>query len=98
MTCEQDVAVLSAELERVRGENRRLRLVNQALAREAASVRPLVQCVKDTRIWDFSPYGIRPDDSWVAIDRLQAAQLLAALARVDHWRPWTTRIDPRPQP
>src|SRR5215471_3117738 len=90
----QALAERLASLER---ENEFLRLRLDRLEREVSSMRPVVRQVKELRVWDFTPYGVHPDDSWVAIDRTSAAELLAALAGVDHWEPWTTRIEPRIQ-
>ena len=86
-----------SELESLRRENELLRNKVARLERETEAMRSLVQQVKQLKMWDFSPYGVRPDDNWVAIDRKAAADLLAALAAVDHWDPWSTRIEPRPQ-
>ncbi|WP_203337695.1 hypothetical protein [Nocardioides limicola] len=90
----QDAEERVAELER---ENAHLRQRMDRLEREATSMRPVVQQVKNLQIWDFTPYGVHPDGSWVAVDRACAAELLAALAGVDHWEPWATRIEPRIQ-
>lgn len=68
------------------------------LERESAAMRNLVVQAKRLKIWDFTPYRLYPDESWVAVDRASASALLAALAGVDHWEPWHTRIEPRPQP
>jgi hypothetical protein len=84
-------------LARLERENELLRLRLDRLEHEVRSMRPVVQQVKKLRMWDFTPYGIHPDESWVGVDRAQAAELLAALAGVDHWDPWTTRIEPRTQ-
>ena len=84
-------------LARLERENELLRLRLDRLEHEVRSMRPVVQQVKKLRMWDFTPYGVHPDESWVAVDRAQAAELLAALAGVDHWDPWTTRIEPRTQ-
>ena len=84
-------------LARLERENELLRLRLDRLEHEVRSMRPVVQRVKKLRMWDFTPYDIHPDESWVAVDRAQAAELLAALAGVDHWDPWTTRIEPRTQ-
>ena len=54
--------------------------------------------VRGLDIWDYTPYGVHPGSDWVAIDRTAAAELLAALAGVDHWQPWSTPIEARPQP
>ncbi|MFJ9388776.1 hypothetical protein ACIRON_08155 [Nocardioides sp. NPDC101246] len=83
-----------AELQR---ENALLRLRLDRLEHEIASMRPIIQQVKQLQLWDFTPYGVHPDGTWVAVDRTRAAELLAALAGVDHWEPWTTRIEPRTQ-
>lgn len=84
----------AAQLER---ENELLRLRLDRLEHEARAMRAVVRQVKQLRVWDFTPYGVHPDEGWVAIDRIAAAELLAALAGVDHWEPWTTRIEPRNQ-
>lgn len=86
------------QVARLEHENALLRLRLDRLEHEVRSMRPVVRQVKKLRIWDFTPYGVHPDESWVAVDRIQAAELLAALAGVDHWEPWTTRIEPRPRP
>lgn len=91
---QQTLAERVAQLER---DNELLRLRLDRLEHEVRSVRPVVRQVKKLRIWDFTVYGVHPDGSWVAVDRTQAAELLAALAGVDHWEPWTTRIEPRTQ-
>ena len=91
---QQTPAERVAQLER---ENELLRLRLDRLEHEVRSMRPVVQQVKKLRIWDFTLYGVHPDGSWVAVDRTCAADLLAALAGVDHWDPWTTRIEPRTQ-
>ena len=90
----QETVERVAQLER---ENELLRLRLDRLEHEVRSMRPVVQQVKKLRIWDFTLYGVHPDGSWVAVDRTSAAELLAALAGVDHWKPWTTRIEPRTQ-
>jgi hypothetical protein len=86
------------QVARLERENALLRLRLDRLEHEVRSMRPVVRQVKKLRIWDFTPYGVHPDESWVAVDRIHAAELLAALAGVDHWEPWTTRIEPRPRP
>ena len=91
---QQTPAERVAQLER---ENELLRLRLDRLEHEVRSMRPVVQQVKKLRIWDFTLYGVHPDGSWVAVDRACAADLLTALAGVDHWEPWTTRIEPRTQ-
>lgn len=87
----EDVAALRREVELLRARVSRLE-------REAAATRALVAQAKQLKLWDFTPYGVHPDESWVAVDRTSASRLLAALASVDHWDPWHTRIEPRPQP
>lgn len=86
-----------SELEHLRRENELLQHRVNRLEREAEAMRGLVNQVKHLKMWDFSPYDVEPDDSWVAVDRKAAEELLAALAAVDHWDPWSTRIEPRPQ-
>lgn len=88
----------SAELNRLRRENIMLQQRLCRLEREAATMHPVVAEVKRMRIWDFTPYGVKPDDSWLALDRVSATDLMRALAGTDHWRPWQTRLEPRPQP
>ncbi|MFJ9392983.1 hypothetical protein ACIRON_29460 [Nocardioides sp. NPDC101246] len=66
--------------------------------RDLASVQPLIQRARDLTPWDFTPYGVRPDGDYVAVDRTKMEELLAALAAIDHWVPWRTPIEPRPQP
>jgi len=85
------VRTLTAELELLRARVGRIE-------REIATTRPLVAAVRGLDIWDYTPYGVHPGSDWVAIDRTAAAELLAALAGVDHWQPWSTPIEARPQP
>lgn len=84
------------ELERLRRENTLLRSRVARLEHEVRTMRPLVAEAKKLTMWDFTPYQVQPDDTWVAVDRDRATALLAALAGIDHWRPWHTRIEPRP--
>lgn len=88
----------SAALERLRRENSLLRQKVHRLERETAGMRPVVTEVKRLKIWDFTPYRITPDDSWLALDRVSAMDLMRALAGTDHWQPWQSRIEPRTQP
>lgn len=67
------------------------------LERQLEVASELVQRVKNLKIWDFSPYEITPDSSWVAIDREEASELLRTISHIDHWAPWETTIEPRPQ-
>lgn len=87
-----------AELERLRRHNRLLQDQLRHLEREVAAMRPVVTEVRRLRIWDFTPYEVTPDGSWLALDRGSATTLMQALAGNDHWRPWESRIEPRPQP
>jgi len=76
-------------------------LANDRIARleqRLASVQPLLKEAKKLTFWDYTVYEVKPDDTWLAVDRMEAAHLLAALAEIDHWEPWSTRIEPRPQP
>lgn len=86
------------ELARMQRELVILRSRLQRLEREVAAVQPLIQKARDLTPWDFTPYGVAPDGDWVAVDRGRAEGLFAALAGIDHWAPWRTRIEPRPQP
>ncbi len=88
----------AAELESLRRENALLRSRVARLEREAAAMRELVAQAKHLQLWDFTPYQLLPDESWVAVDRASATRLLAALAGIDHWDPWHSRIEPRPEP
>jgi len=75
-----------------------LRARVRRLERDLASVQPLVRTARHLAPWDFTPYQVRPDGDWVAVDRHRMEELLAALAAVDHWAPWRTPIEARPQP
>lgn len=86
------------ELTALRRENALLRLRVDRLERELSEATPLIEQAKHLSVWDFVPYEVTPDDSWVAVDRDTMAALMAALARIDHWNPWGTDIEPRPQP
>lgn len=86
------------ELERLRRENALLHRRVARLEREAEAARALIAQAKALKLWDFTPYRVHPDDDWVAVDRQSASELLAALAGIDHWDPWHTRIEPRTQP
>lgn len=88
----------SAELEALRRENALLHSRIARLEREAAALWTLVAQTKRLKLWDFTPYQVLPDESWVAVDRASATRVLAALAGIDHWDPWHSRIEPRPQP
>ncbi|MBM7519742.1 hypothetical protein [Nocardioides nitrophenolicus] len=90
-----DQAADSARLER---ELALLRARVRRLERDLASVQPLVRTARHLAPWDFTPYQVRPDGDWVAVDRRRVEELLAALAAIDHWVPWSTPIEPRPQP
>lgn len=87
-----------ARVDALRRENALLERRVARLERQLASTAPLVDHVRRLAFWDFTPYEIRPDDTWVAVDRGKAAGLMAALAHIDHWNPWGTTIEPRPQP
>ncbi len=89
---------LSARVEALHRQNALLEQQVTRLRRQLASVTPLVEQAKHLAFWDFTPYEVSPDDTWVAVDREKAAALMAALARIDHWNPWGTTIEPRPQP
>lgn len=86
------------ERDTLRRENALLRSRVARLEREAAAMRELVAEAKRLQLWDFTPYQLYPDESWVGVDRASATRLLAALAGIDHWDPWHSRIEPRPQP
>lgn len=75
-----------------------LRLRIDRLERQLSSATPLVEQAKHLSFWDFTLYEVTPDDSWVAVDRTKAMSLMGALAGIDHWNPWGTGIEPRPQP
>lgn len=94
----EDEWKISTELEALRRENALLRLRATRLERQLGSTAPLIDQAKRLAFWDFTPYGVSPDDSWVAVDRDKAMALMGALAHVDHWNPWDTTIEPRPQP
>lgn len=93
-----EIARADAADETLRRENAFLRVQVARLQRELATAGKLVEQVRHLSFWDFTPYAIVPDDSWLAVDRTQAVALMSALAHVDHWHPWSTPIEPRPQP
>lgn len=83
------------ELRSLRRENALLRRRAARLERDLASMAPLIDHVKRLAFWDFTPYEVSPDDSWLAVDRGKAMALMGALAHIDHWNPWDTTIEPR---
>lgn len=88
----------AAEVLALRRELTLVRARLQRIEGDLASTRPLVEAVRSLKVWDYTPYGVNPDQDWVAVDRTSAEKLLSALARIDHWAPWRTRLEPRPQP
>lgn len=88
----------AGELEALRRENALLRLRVDRLERDRASTAPLVEQARHLSFWDFTPYEVTPDEGWVAVERAKAMSLMGALAGIDHWNPWGTGIEPRPQP
>lgn len=93
-----DQAAVAAELDALRRQNALLRSRLARAERQLASTRPLVEQAKRLAFWDFTPYEVVPDATWVAVDRGKATALMGALAHIDHWDPWGTTIEPRPQP
>lgn len=87
----------SARIESLESRCQGLENKVRRLERQLTALSPLVKATKDLHFWDFSVYEARPDASWLAVDRDEASGLLNALAEVDHWEPWDTRIEPRPQ-
>ena len=75
-----------------------LRSRTNRLERALAVMQPLIDSARDFAPWDFTPYDVTPGSDWVAVERLQAENLLAALTEIDHWAPWHTRIEPKAQP
>lgn len=92
-----DTDGLDSQLTALRREVNVLRAHLRRVDADVKSIRPLVDSVRALSIWDFTPYGVSPGRDWVAIDRTQAEELLATLAGIDHWTPWQTRLEPRPQ-
>lgn len=88
----------AADLARLERELALLHSRLRRLERDLASVQPLVRTARHLAPWDFTPYQVRPDGDWVAVDRHRMEELLAALAAIDHWAPWRTPIEARPQP
>jgi hypothetical protein len=87
----------TAEIETLRRRNALLEHRVARLERQLASTAPLIEQTRRLAFWDYTPYEVTPDESWVAVDRAKAMALMGALARVDHWDPWGTTIEPRPQ-
>lgn len=86
-----------AEIGRLRRQNALLQEMLNRLEHEVAAAGPVIAEVKRLKIWDFTPYRIAPDESWVAVDRASAVALMKALSGTDHWHPWQSRIEPRTQ-
>ncbi|MGV9672063.1 hypothetical protein ACWDPV_15955 [Gordonia sp. NPDC003504] len=89
---------LAAEVDTLRREVTLLRAHLRRVDKDLKATGPLVEVVRGLTIWDYTPYRVNPGSDWVAIDRTQAEELLATLAAIDHWTPWRTRLEPRPQP
>ncbi|MGV9734530.1 hypothetical protein ACWDT5_10580 [Rhodococcus aetherivorans] len=85
----------NTELERLRAEVDRLTRRVDRLDRELAAHRQVADAIRRAQFWDFTPYELVPDGSWIAVDRADAVALLRALAATDHWRPWTHTLEPR---
>ncbi|MCW0213125.1 MAG: hypothetical protein OJJ54_07185 [Pseudonocardia sp.] len=91
-------ATLQAQVDALHRENALLHSRVTRLERQLSSAAPLIRQARTLSFWDFTPYEVTPDDTWVAVDRVQAMSLMAALAGIDHWDPWGSSIEPRPQP
>lgn len=98
---------MSEELTRVVEELRRecaqlrsrcdaLEAVVHRQQRRLDSLDGLAAQVRRTHFWDHSVYDVVPDETFVAVDRAEATELLGALAEVDHWRPWHTTLEHTP--
>ncbi|GEL18715.1 hypothetical protein [Pseudonocardia asaccharolytica] len=85
-----------AELDRLHIELRLLRERVHRLEIELRAVAPVVAALKAARFWDAAPYDVWPGPEWVAADRTDVERLFAALAGVDHWRPWQITLERRP--
>ncbi|MEO9329173.1 hypothetical protein [Gordonia aurantiaca] len=97
VTPESQIAELTAEIAALRRQVNLLETRLRRVDRDLASTRPVVAAVRALTIWDHIPYGVSPGDDWVAVDRTRITELLTALAGVDHWAPWQTPLEPRPQ-
>ncbi|MBM7280056.1 hypothetical protein JTZ10_20110 [Gordonia rubripertincta] len=95
-TQDAQVAELTAEIAALRRQVNVLETRLRRVDRDLASTKPVVEAVRALTIWDHTPYGLNPGTDWVAVDRGRVAELLAALAGVDHWTPWQTPLEPRP--
>lgn len=67
------------------------------IERALDSHQPLIAAARGLEPWDFTPYRVQPGGDWIAVERDRMERLLAALAAVDHWTPWQSRIEPRAQ-
>lgn len=85
----------SAQIEQLRAELATLARRVDRLSAALETHRELAESIRKTQFWDFTPYEVVPDDSWLAIDRSDAVDLLRALAATDHWQPWTHSLTPR---
>jgi len=92
---EPENATDPAEVAAMRRELALLRTRVARMGRDLDSLKPLIAAARGLEPWDFTPYRVQPDGDWIAVERERVERLLAALAAVDHWAPWSTRIEPR---
>lgn len=94
-TANHELSPAGDEVRRLRKQNELLLARMNKLEHEVATMRAVIAEVKHLHLWDFTPYAVIPDDSWLGIDRVSALNLMRALAGTDHWEPWHTRLEPR---
>jgi hypothetical protein len=78
----------TARAQAVQAELERLRL-------RLAKLEALADTVQRAAIRDHNVYGEIPDEDWLAIDRDDVGRIVAVLAEIDRWRPWSTTLERR---
>lgn len=90
------IAQLREEIARLNRRCDALEIVVHRQQRRLYPLDALAARVRAVHFWDHSAYDVVPDESFVAVDRTEATDLLGALAEVDHWRPWQTSLEQTP--
>lgn len=92
---QQALEDLKAEVDRLGRRCAALEAVVARQQRQLSVLDGLAAEVRKVHFWDHSVYDVTPDESWLAVDRVEVLRLLGALAEVDHWKPWQTTVERR---